>query len=133
MIVRLLWERVKQSELTVSSVKTGSLSFDDLSDEDSSSEGLSDDILDFTVKFELKDCSDEVFAYLFRYVTADSGQLSVEDLVDFQFVDYPNFHDESMTMLNMMEVKAKEKRCGMPDFCLEIRGKSKYAVRFGIA
>lgn len=104
-----LWERVKQSELTVSSVKTGSLSFDDLSDEDSSSEGLSDDILDFTIKFELKDCSNEVFAYLFRYVTADSGQLSVEDLVDFQFVDYPNFHDESMTMLNIMEVKAKEK------------------------
>ena len=103
------WERVTQSVLHVTSVKTGSLSFDDLADEDVTADGVTDDVLDFTVKFELKDCSNEVFAYLFRYVTADSGQLSVEDLVDFQFVDYPNFHDESMTMQNMMEAKAKQK------------------------
>lgn len=102
-----LWERVRQSVLQVSSVKTGSLSFDDLAEEDGASDGINDDILDFTVKFELRDCSNEVFAYLFRYVTADNGQLSVEDLVDFQFEDYPNFHDESMTMINLMEIKAK--------------------------
>lgn len=103
-----LWERVKQSRLVVTSVKPGSLSFDDLSEDDSAMDNLSEDILDFTVRFELKDySSDETFAVLFRYVTADNGQLTVEDLVDFHFTDYPNFHDESLTMLNLMQQKAK--------------------------
>ncbi len=66
-----------------------------------------DFLLDFTVQFSLIDKHNGPFALISRYVTSDNGNLCVEDLVDFEFMDYPNFHDESETMVGLIKEKCE--------------------------
>ncbi|MCD8339556.1 MAG: hypothetical protein LUC43_05070 [Burkholderiales bacterium] len=100
-----LWARVKQAKLFAEKVSTGSyVDRDELLE----SELDSDFQVDFTVQFAMIDLFEGSFATLSRYVTADHGKLCVEDLVDFEFTDYPDFHDESGTMIPLMKKKSEE-------------------------
>jgi hypothetical protein len=93
-----LWERVRQATILLSSVS-----------QEASAEGeddagsREDSILDFRVVFNLIDPQNETFASLHQYVSIDQGCISVQNFVDYEFYEYPNFHDESQTMMVLME------------------------------
>ncbi len=99
-----LWARVEQATLLLRQVTPGS--FEDRDEEEGYELTDSDYLMDFTVHFSLIDPCGEDFGSLYLYVTADNGKLYVEDLVDFEFKDYLNFHDESGTTVDLMKEKA---------------------------
>ncbi len=99
-----LWDQVLQATLSVDNVSQGTYERPDEEDEGVETEM----IMDFTVTISLSDINGEKFAFVSRYITADNGQLYIEDLLDFRFTDYPNFHDESNTMQHMLRLKVRD-------------------------
>ena len=84
-----LWSMINQASLTIESVKPETFCDED-SDED-----ISSDSLDLVLTSRLFNKQNEAFATLTQYYTVSEGMLTVEDLLDYSLLDYPNFHDES--------------------------------------
>lgn len=92
-----LWSMINQASLTIESVKPETFCDED-SDED-----ISSDSLDLVLTSRLFNKQNEAFATLTQYYTVSEGMLTVEDLLDYSLLDYPNFHDESGKTYNLME------------------------------
>lgn len=86
-----LWSRISQAQRTIVSVSRENLS-EAVEEEELSS---FDDSMDFRLTSELIDAQGEHFATIQQYFTVTDGYLCAENLLDFEFADYPNFHDES--------------------------------------
>lgn len=95
-----LWARIRQADLLVDSVSREKL-FDA---EESDDLSFMDDSLDFRLTAHLVDPQGEKFASVQQYFTVTDGRLSVEDLIDYDFTDYPNFHDESGNTYRLIEL-----------------------------
>ena len=72
--------------------------------EESDDLSFMDDSLDFRLTAHLVDPQGEKFASVQQYFTVTDGRLSVEDLIDYDFTDYPNFHDESGNTYRLIEL-----------------------------
>ena len=59
--------------------------------------------MDLVLTSRLFNKLNEAFATLTQYYTVSEGMLTVEDLLDYSLLDYPNFHDESGKTYNLME------------------------------
>ena len=101
-----LWERVRQATVVLSNISRENLQEEFEEEQDTFNDG----ILDFRLSFKLYDPQQEEFATLFQYVTIDEGRILVEDFVDYDFSEYPNFHDESQTMQVLIEKIATSNR-----------------------
>lgn len=96
---KALSDRVIQSSLQIVSVAPENYSAEDEADTDPE---LTSETLDFRVNCVLIDAQGEKFATLLQYVSPNNGSLSIEDLIDYELLEYPNFHDESKTMISLM-------------------------------
>lgn len=99
-----LWARVRQAKLILDSVSRESFHDDEIEDP------IGSEVIDFRITFKLLDPQNECFAELLQYVTIEDGKIDVEDFFDYELLEYPNFHDESHTMSNLMEELADKNR-----------------------
>lgn len=95
---KALSDRVKQSTLEILSVVP-----ENLMSEDELETEMNNEPVDFRVTCVLIDPQGEKFATLLQYISPTNGSLAVEDLIDYELFEYPNFHDESKAMLALME------------------------------
>lgn len=92
-----LWSMINQATVEIQSVSP-----EKFFDEDGE-DGFDTDTLDFRLTSRLVNKQGENFATLTQYYTVSEGVLTVEDLLDYGFDDYPNFHDESGRTYELME------------------------------
>lgn len=93
-----LWDRVRTSKVILKCI-----SRENPEDDEDDPGQIDDEIVGFRLTFALLDSQKEEFAALHQYVTLDEGNISVEEFIDYSFTEYPNFHDESHTMMLLMK------------------------------
>lgn len=93
-----LWDRVRTSKAVLKCI-----SRENPEGEEDEPEQTDDEVVGFRLTFALFDSQKDEFASLHQYVTLDEGNISVEEFIDYSFTEYPNFHDESHTMMALMK------------------------------
>lgn len=96
-----LWSMINQARLDIASVTPEK--FYDEDEAEGTMPSAEFDSLDFRLTSHLVNQQEEIFATLTQYYTVSEGVLTVEDLLDYELSDYPNFHDESGKTYELME------------------------------
>lgn len=86
--------------LELASIKVVSVSIENIPDEEFEDQERT---LSFRVKSVLTDIQQEEFATFYQYVSVSDNKLTIEDFLDYGLLEYPNFHDESGDVMNLLE------------------------------
>ncbi len=93
--------------LELATVNVINVGIENISEEEFEDQGND---LSFRVESRITDVQGEEFATLFQYVSLVDNELTLEEFLDYGLHEYPNFHDESGDILNLMKVISERNR-----------------------